>query len=253
MKVRRLLPVIIVPLLLSCAPKKIEIPMTEAPADRLVQALSDRARSFQTLRALAEVTVTRKDRKRTFETVGVLVSGRERFKLEAYGPLGQSVAMVLWAGNDVLVDTNGEQHLLPAKGAGLERILGAELAPAELCAIMSGNVPGDLNASNAKMFCAANNSCILELREGERLIKVYPAMGWEPGPSSLPLFEVYQGKKLVYRVRYETFASSAGYDLPRQITVENPGKQMSLRIGYAEVEVNVPLDGALFSMSEAGR
>jgi hypothetical protein len=246
------LPAILASLLFSCAPKTIEIPMTEAPPDRLVQALTDRARSFRTLRALADVTVARKDRRRSFDTVAVLVDGRERFKLEAFGPLGQSIASVLWAGGDVLVDMNGEQRVLPQRGAGLERVLGAEVEPAELCAILSGNIPDLPGPARPTLRCAANNICVLELRDGERAVKVYPAMGWEPGPSILPMFEVYQDTKLVYRVRYGEFRQTAGYDLPRQIVVETPAKQISLKVNYAEADVNMLLDPALFLIPGPG-
>lgn len=248
----RLLSALLVPLLFSCTPKKIEIPMMEVPSGQLVQALTDRAHSFQSLRALASITVARKGRKRSFESVAVLVAGRDRFKLEAYSPLGQTIATVLWGGGDVFVEMNGEQRQLPPQSAVLERILGAEVLPADLCALLSGNIPGIPGGGHAKMRCAPNNSCVLEQREGEREIRVYPAMGWESGSSSLPVFEVYQGTTLVYRVRYGSFEASAGYDLPRLIIVESPGKQMTLTVIYAEAEVNLPLDASLFDMPASG-
>lgn len=256
MKPSRILPLILLPLLFACAPKKIEIPMTEAPSGPLVQALEERNRSFRSLRALAGVTVTRRDRRRSFESVAVLVTGRDQFKLEAYGPLGQALATVLWRGEDLFIDMNGEQRVLQPKGAALERVLGAEMAPADLCAILSGNIPGIGLSPASRMLCAPNNSCILELSAGDRVVKVYPAIGWEPGASSLPVFEVYQDKKMIYRVRYGSFEPAGGYDLPRKIIVENPGNRASLTVEYAEAEVNVALDPALFFMpapQEGGR
>jgi outer membrane biogenesis lipoprotein LolB len=251
-KIRRVLSLIVVALLFSCAPKKIEIPLTEAPPGPLLQALEQRSRSFRSLRALAGITVKRKDRKRSFETVAVLITGRERFKLEAYGPLGQSLVTVLWQGKDVFLDMNGEQRVLPPAGSGLDRVLGADVDPAELCSILSGNVPGILEGPAARMRCAPNNSCILELAHPGRLVKVYPAMGWEPGPSSLPSFEVYRNSKMIYRVRYADFETVAGYDLPKRIVIENPDRQMSLTVDYAEADVNVPLDNDLFVMPGQG-
>jgi hypothetical protein len=243
---------LLVTLLFSCAPKKIEIPMTEVPPGPLLQALEQRSRSFLSLRALAGITMQRKDRKRSFETVAVLVSGRERFKLEAYGPLGESLVTVLWQGQDLILDMNGEQRVLPALGSGLDRVLGAEVDPAELCSILSGNVPGILDGPEAAMRCAPNNTCVLELSRGDRLVKVYPAAGWEPGSSSLPSFEVYQERKMIYRVRYASFETISGYDLPKRIVVENPGRQASLAVEYAEAEVNAPLEEGLFVMPGRG-
>ena len=147
---------------------------------------------------------------------------------------------------------NGEQRVLPPVGSGLGRFLGAEVAPGELCSILSGNVPGILDGPAASMRCAPNNSCILELAQGDRLVKVYPTIGWEPGPSSLPSFEVYQDGKMIYRVRYAAFETVAGYDLPKRIIVENPGRQMSLAVDYAEADVNVSLPDDLFVMPGEG-
>lgn len=249
MKIARLASVIVIPLLFSCAPKKIEIPLTEVPPGPLVQALEQRSRSFRTLRALAGISMMRKNRKRSFDSVAVLVSGQERFKLEAYGPLGQSLVTVLWQGKDVFIDMNGEQRVA---GSSLDRVLGADVDPADLCSILTGNIPGILDSPAARMRCAPNNSCILELVHGDRLVKVYPAIGWEPGPSSLPSFEVYEDRKLIYRVRYASFEPVAGYDLPKRIIVESPGRQMSFSVEYAEADVNVPLGRDLFIMPGEG-
>ncbi len=62
--------------------------------------------------------------------------------------------------------------------------------------------------------------------------------------------ELYRGGKLVYRARFEQVAETSHYLMPRAVIIENPDKKFSLTIGYAEVDVNVPIDEALFSLPD---
>jgi hypothetical protein len=237
---------LIIPLLFACFPKKSEIPMIEAPAGPFVQALEQRARSFSSLRAFAEMQTVRKDKKRSFESVAVLVKGQERFRIEAYGPLGQSMATVLWNGKELVIDLAGERRVLPPNSFVLERVLGADLDPAELCAILSGNIPGVIAAYQPGLFCAPDGSCVLELRRDEMLVRVRQAAGRESGPFVLSSWEMFRNGKFVYRVNYDFSPEGAGYSVPSGIRVENPERRMSLSMKYTESEVNVPIDDQLF-------
>lgn len=248
MKTARLIPFIILPLLFACAPRKPEIPMTEAPAGPLVQALEQRGRTFSTLKAIASIRVARKDRKRSFESVGILVKDQERFRIEAYTPLGQNVVTVMWDGRVVMIDLEGERRFLEPGSGALERVLGADVDPAELCAILSGNIPGILAGSQAKLLCAANGRCVLELRREDRTVRAYPEAGREPGEPAVRSYDVYHGGHPVYHVEFESFRRISGYPLPMKIAVENRDKRMSLTVEYAEAELNVPLDVRAFTM-----
>lgn len=245
MKTSRLIPFIILPLLFACVHRKPEIPMTEAPAGPLVQALEQRGRAFSTLKAIASIRVVRKDRKRSFESVGILVKDQERFRIEAYTPLGQTVVTVIWDGRDVMLDREGERRFLEP-GSALERVLGADVDPAELCAILSGNIPGTLAGSQAKLLCAADGRCVLELRREDRLVRVYQAAGGESSEPVVRSYDVYHGGHPVYHVEFESFREISGYPLPMKIAVENRDKRMSLTVEYAEAELNVPLDARAF-------
>ncbi|HUJ17456.1 MAG TPA: hypothetical protein VL197_05625 [Nitrospirota bacterium] len=252
MKTSRLVALVLVPLLASCLPKVPEIPMTEAPAGPLVQALEEHSRSFSTLKAIAGIRAARRDRRRSFDNVGILVNGQKQFRIEAFGPLGESLVTLLWDGNQVMLDLSGERRMMDPKNPALERILGADVDPADLCTILSGNVPGILADSRSRMLCAPNGSCVLELTRGATVVKVRPPLGWELPLSILPPFEVYRGGTLVYQVRYESIEPVAGYSLPRRIVVENPEKRASLVVDYAEADVNGPLDAGAFTITGGG-
>lgn len=251
MKTTALIPFVILPLLFACLPKKPEIPMIEAPAEPVVESLGRHRQSFATLKALGSIRAVRKDRRRSFENAGILVNGESQFRIEAYGPLGQALLTVLWDGKEILLDMAGERRLIPSGSSGLERLLGAEVPPADLCAILSGNVPGILDSPRSRMFCSPNGSCSLELVRGDVLVKVLLPPGWDPS-LSIPSYEVHRGRTLIYRVRYESFMQVSGYLLPVKIIVENTAKRVSLTVEYDDVEVNLPLDDRSFSLSGAG-
>ncbi len=248
MKTSRFALLLFIPLLFSCIPRQPEIPMTEAPAEPIVRALEARARSFSSLRAFAALQISRKDRKRSFDNVGILLRGQERFRMEAYGPLGETVVTLVWNGKEILADMSGQRRILPPGNSGLERILGADVDPGELCAILSGNVPGTIAGYQARLFCGPNNLCVLELRNGDRLVKVRPAAGWESAEAAaLQSWEMFRNGKMVYRVLYFTEPGS-GYPVPKRLRVENPDKRMSLTLEYTEIEKNVTLSDAVFSI-----
>lgn len=252
MKNARLIPLIIIPLLFAC-PKKPEIPMTEVPAGPLLQALEERSRAFASLKAIAEIRVVRKDRKRSFDSVGILVNGRKQFRIEAYGPLGQTLVTLISNGKEVMLDLEGQRRLLEPGSWQLERVLGANLGPAELCAILSGNLPVLASASDSRLLCAADGRCVLEVRGQDALVRVYQDATEESGESPVRSYEVYRGGRPVYHVKFESFARISGYALPLKISVENRDKRTSLTVDYAEAEVNVPLDARAFIIQEAER
>ncbi len=248
MKLLRLILLLGVPLLVSCAARLPEIPMREVPAGPLVQALERRAHSFSSLKSVATLELARKDRRRFFENAGVLVKGRDRFLIEAYGPLGQTAAAVLWDGRDVILDMEGTRRVLPG-GAGLERLLGSQVDPADLADVLAGNIPGMARATSAKLRCAETGACLLELDAGDQLVRVRPAGGGDPARPWVRSCDVFRRGSLVYQVRYEAERDLGGYILPTRIIVENTDKQASLTIEYIDPEVNVPVDERDFELA----
>lgn len=252
MKIARLIPFLVIPLLFACFPKKPEIPMTEVPAEPFLKALEQRERSFSTLKAFGSIQVVRKNRKRSFESVGILLNGREQFKIEAYGPLGETLITLVWNGKEAVLDMGGQRRVMPPGSSGLERIFGADVDPGELSAVLSGNIPANVEGSQAAFLCAPDGKCILELRRKDTLVRAHPAAGLDTTDFMVSSCEVYRGRTLVYQARFESLEKVSGYALPKRIIVENPDKRMSLTVVYDEAEVNVPLDIRSLSVPSQG-
>jgi hypothetical protein len=251
-KTCRLVALIVVPLLFSCLPKKPEIPRTEVPAGPLLQALEQRRQSFAGLKAMASVEVVKRGRKRTLENVGIVLDAQRRFRIEAYGPLGQSVLALVWDGREVLARFPENDRVVRQGPAGLERLLGEGVEVQELCAFLSGNIPVSATPSDARLFCGRNNDCMLELSRDEvfrRVRVVFP-----PGAGQalrLVSHELYRSGKLVYQARFDRTEEIAHYPLPTNMAFENPAKKLLLTVVYSDAEVNVPISEEAFVLSDA--
>ena len=251
MRIARFIPLVVLPLLFSCAAHKTEVPLAEAPAEPLIRALNDHRQSFRSLKAVAAVQVSRKGRRRSFDSVGVLVRAEDRFKLEAYGPLGQPMYVLLWNGSEVLHRSLFEPVQRSPKAA-LAQLLGADVEPQELCAVLSGNIP-DIAGYDAKAFCGAG-VCALELRKGDTLrrLRVSSPPAGDGSAVQLLSSELYRGTTLLYRADYEAHEVHDGYLLPRRITVSNPERSTALAVEYQDVEVNTAVGDAAFTLDRAG-
>ena len=256
MKIIRSLVFAVLSLLFACLPKQPVIPLTEAPAGPLLQAIEQRRQSFAGLKAVAGVTAVRKGRKRAFDNVGIVLASQDRLRLEAYGPLGQSLLTLVWDGREVLLRLPGQNGVVRPGAAGLERLFGAGLDVQELCSALSGNIPLVPATAVVSAACGRGDLCELTIRQGDfvrRVQVVSHPTGSGPVPTPV-LSELYRSGKLVYRARFEQDAEFAHYLMPRVVIIENPDKNFSLTVSYAEVDVNVPIGEALFSLpdEEAG-
>src|SRR6185369_12193489 len=106
------------------------------------------------------------------ETVGIVVDGERRLRIEAYGPLGQSLAAVVWDGREILMRRPGEDRVVRPGPKGLERLLGEGLEASEFCAVLSGNIPGTGAAAAARLLCGKDGMCVLELQTDDVMREV---------------------------------------------------------------------------------
>jgi hypothetical protein len=253
-KARRLIVLIAVLFLFSCLPKKTEISGTEVPAGPLVQALEQQRRSLTGLKAIASVDVVRRGKKRSFDTVGIALDARCRLRVEAYGPLGQSLIALVWDGSDVLLRMQDDDRVMRPGQAGIEKLLGMSVEAKDLCAIFSGTVTVIARPSDARVYCTQNKACVMELPEGDtvRRIRVLPPSS-DPEPSvRIADQELYRSDKLVYRAKYERMQEVSHVLVPRTIVLECPEKSVSITIEYADVDVNVAVADDAFTLSELG-
>jgi hypothetical protein len=251
-KIVRTLLFAVLTLLFACLPKQPEIPLTEVPAGPLLQALEQRRQSFAGLKAVAGIEAVRKGRKRAFDNVGIVLASQDRLRIEAYGPLGQSLLALVWDGRDVLLRLPEQDRVVRPGAAGLERLFGAGLEVQELCSALAGNIPPVPASAAVSAACGRGELCELKIRQGD-LVRRVQVLSHPSGSGVLltpVIAELYRSGKLVYRARFEEVAEIAHYLMPKEVIIENPEKNFSLTIGYTEVDVNVPIDEALFSLPD---
>ncbi len=226
--------------------------MTAIPAAPLLEALDKQRHAFFNLKAVASATVAKSGRKRTFDTVGVVVDDQRRFRLEAYGPLGQSIMIIIWDGQELAFRLPEEDRIGRKGPAGLEQLLGQGLEPAELCAILSGNIPEAGKTESPVLLCGTNEDCILKLSSGNLLRSFRVSFtgeqsGREPRIRS---YELSRSGSILFRARFDRVEEISHYPLPTQIEVENPEKKLKLTIVYREADVNTTIDDDVFSLTE---
>ena len=254
MKTARFITLIVIPLLFACSPKKPELPLTAMPAEPVLQALERHRQSFSGLRAIASVEVARGNRKRTLETVGVVIDGERRFRIEAYGPLGQSLSAIVWDGQEILMRRPGEDKVVRPGPKGLERLFGQGVEASDLCAMLSGNIPGTRDAADASLLCGKDGMCVLELRTDDvvRQVRVFTPPAEAPQEPRVLSYAFFRAGKLMYQAYFDSYTEISHYALPVKIAIENPDKKLHVAVTYSEAEVNIPLSDEAFTLSDEG-
>lgn len=238
---------IFVLLLCACAPKLPSLPETEFPAGPVLQALEEQRSRFHGLTAMASVEFQTGQGRRAFDSVGVVLEGQQRLRMEAYGPLGQTITALVWNGREVLLLLPGSDKVVRQGADGLARIFGKGLDAQELCALLSGSIPGKFTSAKASLFCEKNNECVLEFRQLNSIQRVYVSAAFGPDKSPAILSqERYQDGALLYRARFRQPEVINNYRLPMQIEIEKPDQDLLLTIGYSEVELNPVIKSEAF-------
>jgi hypothetical protein len=212
-----------------------------------VEALEQQRRSFASLKAVASLEVVRREKKRVFDTVGIVLEAHRRFRVEAVGPLGLPLITLVWDGAEISLRLPDGRIMKPGQ-AGIERILGLGVDARELCAVLSGTVVEISRQEDARAYCAQNGVCVVELTAGDLARRVSVSVAADPAPRvRLLVQEVYQADRLLYRARYGHGDGAHGL-LPRTILIENPEKKVKLTVEYAEADVNAPVADDAFTL-----
>lgn len=248
MKTRLPFAVLLLPVLLSCATPRPEIPMTEAPAAPLVQELDRRRGSFSGLKAVARVQSERRGRKRVYESVAVLLQGQAKFRIEGYGLLAETVFAAVWNGRELHVRMPGEASFVRTGPWAFERLLGFTFAPAELAAVLSGNIPPIPAGGQTRAGCSQDGRCIVDIRTDDGFWRARIA---KAEPFQIEAGERYRSDELLYRVRFDNQEPVGGYLLPKRIAIESADRNALITIEYQDVEVNVPVEDGVFQLSGA--
>ena len=241
---------IAVPLLFSCLSKRPEIPGTETPARPLLQVLEQQRQALVSLKAIARVEVVRGGKKRAFDTVGIVFDGQRRLRMEAFGPLGQSLLALVWDGKEVLLRLPDDDRTMRPGQAGIERIFGMSIEAKDLCALFSGTMTELSSLSEARAYCTRNSICVIEMTGGDdaRRVKTIPASSGQT--LRIVAQERYRADTLLYRVRYDGVEEISNIMVPKVVILESPGKSVMLTIEYDEVDVNVPVSEETFTLSD---
>ncbi len=249
MKIFRFIVLVTIPLLFSCLPKKPEIPGARVPADPFLPGLEQLRAAVTTFKAIGSIEVVKGGRKRSFDTVGIVFDARRRLRLEAFSPLGQSITVLVWDGNEVLVRLQDGEIKKPGP-AGIEKILGISIDAKELCALLSGTVSEIARRQEAQAFCETNGACVIELLGNgvERRVHIKTSAS---SPVRVTEQELYRGEILIYRVRYDWSEPISNGLIPATVVIENPGKQIMLTLKYSEADLNVPVPEDVFTLMGA--
>ncbi len=225
--------------------------MTEVPAAPLIQAIEQRRQTFQSLKGTAVVRVAKRGHSRTLENVGIVLDGQKRLRIEAFGPLGQSTLALVWDGQEMQLRLPDSNKVVRTGPWGLERLLGAGIEVQELSAALSGNIPETDPTDGTKAFCGPDESCIVELVQGEtvRRVRVSPASGQDQH-ISITSSELYHSGSLVFRARFEQPETISNYQVPTRVIIECPDKKLTLTVSYDQVDVNAPVGDEAFQPLE---
>lgn len=255
MKTRVLLSVMVFPLLSACVAAPPEIPLHEVPAGPIVTALQQRRQAFTGMKAVARVETERKGRKRVYESVAILQQRFDKLRVEAYGPMGESIFALVWDGTDVLVRKAGESEPMKVGQFGLERIMGVPLSPADLCSILSGNIPNIPDNAGATVRCAQAGWCLADLRHDDQRWRVkFEPTGGANGNMRIDAIELYRGERVVFRSAFIYLKEGVNqvFPNPTGIHIDNPDRDMSVTVAYEDVDRNVPVEDSAFVLVGEG-
>ncbi|MDH4161749.1 MAG: DUF4292 domain-containing protein [Nitrospirota bacterium] len=244
----RFLALLLLTLPAACHHRLPDLPGQEVSPGPLVQALDAQRHKLVTVKAVARVETERKGRRRSYESVAIVMNSSGKLRVDGFGPLGESLFALLSDGRTVLLRPPGEEEFISVGQAGLERALGVSLSPGELCAALGGNVIAPQTEVPVRAACETAGRCMVQFSEGGavRRVHVFRPSG-EPADRGLADSEErYDGDRLVYRGRFEGRRSISGYSFPMTVVLENPDRALRLTVLYEEVEINGPVEETIF-------
>jgi hypothetical protein len=250
----RLLGLGLVLLLPACRIALPEAPLHEIPAQPMVEKIAALRASFSGMKAVARVVIDRKGRTRAYESVALIQQGYRKLKVEAYGPLGELLVALLWDGNDVIVRKSGDPEPLRVGQFGLERVIGVSIAPADLCSLLSGNVPEVPGDARTRAGCSADGSCSIDLWRDADLrwhVPFVPPAGDGAGSQVVAGADLYRKGRLVLHSSFEPGGWSAAQGLPKRVIIEDPDRKGRVVVEYEEAEANVTVGDSVFVLAPA--
>lgn len=207
------------------------------------------------MKAVARVETERKGRKRVYESVAILQQRFDKLRVEGYGPMGELIFALVWDGRDVLVRKAGESEPTQVGQFGLERIMGVPLSPADLCSILSGNIPSIPDSTGASVRCAQAGWCFVDFRHDDLhwRVKIEPR-GGANGDVRIETIELYRNERVVFRSAFTYLKEGVNQLLPNPtgIHIDSPDRKVSFTVAYQDADMNVTVDDSAFVLGGEG-
>jgi len=226
----------------ACGPRRVALPTdsgTPFPEFAAVhKQISSACSGVRTLRAVLNL----RGRAGAERLSGNVHAGFERpasMRLEGVPPFGQPVfILAAQSGNAVLLLPRDSRVLRgqPAE-AILDALIGVNLAPADLLAILSGCVVANPTPTGGRLH--ANGWASIDLQDGARLY-LRRTSQWEVRAAQR------NGWQLEYTIAQSRFPASV------RLTSDSQKVPVDLTAGISDLEANVDLDAAAFRVDVPG-
>ena len=223
----------------ACGPKRLTLPTdTGAPLTDLAEVHAAVSRACRATRTLTAELALSGHAGRT-RLRGRVVAGFERpasMRLEGVAPLGPPGFILVARGGDATLLLPRDERVVT--GASPEDVLGAltgvALAPADLHAVLTGCVVPDPAPRGGRVH--ANGWASIDL-DGNAVLYLRRVNGsWQPQAAT----------RQNWNVQYSLWQG----DYPRQVVLRSmSGLDVELTAAVSQLEANVPLDAAAFSVT----
>jgi hypothetical protein len=222
---------------IACGPRRLELPTDSGSSfpdfAAVHKQVSAACSGVRTLRAVLSL----RGRVSGERLSGTVHAGFERpssMRLEGIPPFGQPVFLLAAQGGDAVLSLPRDDRVLRNQPpqAMLEALVGVDLAPADLLAILTGCVvPGSMPTGGR---LHANGWASIDLQGGAKLYLRRATSQWELRAAQR------DGWQLEYTMGQTQFPASV------RLTSESQKVPVDLTTGLSELEANVDLDPATF-------
>jgi hypothetical protein len=225
----------------ACAPPRLQLPSGDGEAfPAYEQAWEEAARGCRDIRSLsAELAISGRvgpEKLRGRVIAGFAAPGRIR--LEATAPFGPPVFILVANGPTATLLLPREHQVVEGEttSAILDALVGLDLGPDDLLAILAGCVVAAPRATGGRSYSAgwaridlADDATAYLRREGQR-------------------WEIRAGVRRSLRVDYAPAGSGAPSTVRMQVMASDGSPRSEVRIGLSQVEVGVPLGPEVFAV-----
>ena len=229
-------------LLAACAPHRLELPTGAGePFPEYAQALQGATADCRGVRTFsAELSIAgRAGHEKLRGRVAAGLAEPARARLEGIAPFGPPAFILVADGSSATLFLPRDNRVLAAASpAGiLDALVGLDLGAADLRAILAGCVATDLQPASGRSYAGGWGR--IELTGGGTVF--VQRDGRQP-------WRVRAGLRPPLRIEYERAPGATTLDAVRLLTIGEAGSGTDLRIGLSQVETNVTLAPAVFSI-----